>query len=45
MEKAGLRSHPCVIDLTQKRGTVETLTETRITCAEHEKVAMKSNHE
>jgi ATP-dependent RNA helicase DDX24/MAK5 len=37
MEKAGLRSHPCVIDLTQKRGTVETLTETRITCAEHEK--------
>ncbi|XP_065831355.1 ATP-dependent RNA helicase DDX24-like isoform X2 [Oscarella lobularis] len=37
MKKVRLSSNPCVIDLTQKRGTVETLVETRITCTEEEK--------
>lgn len=44
MEKVGLRSHPCVIDLTQQHVTAETLTETRITCTEEEKVWIYFNN-
>ena len=39
MDKVGLKKNSCkVIDMTNKRGTVETLTETKISCSLEEKV-------
>ncbi len=37
MEKVGVKDKPKVIDLTRKQATVETLTETRISCSKDEK--------
>jgi len=38
MDKVGLRKNSCkVVDVTSKRGTVETLTETKISCSVDEK--------
>lgn len=38
MDKVGLKKNSCkVIDMTNKRGTVETLTETKISCSLEEK--------
>ncbi len=37
MEKVGIKDKPKVIDLTRKQATVETLTETRISCSKEEK--------
>ena len=39
MDKVGLQKNSCkIIDVTNKRGTVETLTEAKISCAIEEKV-------
>ena len=39
MDKVGLQKNICkIIDVTNKRGTVETLTEAKISCAIEEKV-------
>ena len=41
MDKVKLRKNSCkVIDVTNKRGTVETLTETKISCSLEEKVCI-----
>ncbi|XP_039507015.1 ATP-dependent RNA helicase DDX24 isoform X1 [Pimephales promelas] len=37
MEKVGMRAKPKVIDLTRKEATVETLTESRISCTKEDK--------
>ncbi|XP_056332664.1 ATP-dependent RNA helicase DDX24 isoform X1 [Danio aesculapii] len=37
MEKVGVRDKPKIIDLTRKQATVETLTETRISCTKEDK--------
>ena len=43
MDKVGLQKNSCkVIDVTNKRGTVETLTETKILCSIEEKVCDQS---
>ena len=43
MDLVGLRKSSCkVIDLTNKRGTVETLTETKISCTIDEKVCQSN---
>ena len=40
MDKVGLHKNSCkVIDVTNKRGTVQTLTETKISCSLDEKVS------
>ncbi|XP_019639049.1 PREDICTED: ATP-dependent RNA helicase DDX24-like [Branchiostoma belcheri] len=37
MDRVGIRSKPLVVDLSRQQGTVDTLTEARITCATEEK--------
>ncbi|CAH1253625.1 DDX24 [Branchiostoma lanceolatum] len=37
MDRVGIRSKPLVVDLSRQQGTVDTLTEARITCSTEEK--------
>ncbi|KAI8501561.1 ATP-dependent RNA helicase ddx24 [Branchiostoma belcheri] len=37
MDRVGIRSKPLVVDLSRQQGTVDTLTEARISCATEEK--------